>query len=282
MATNTTYKRSTSTVTLEVGLSEQLAVGQTVDSITSITGSPSGLTIGTGTLIDSDTGVRFNASGGTDGVSYAITILFERSDLVAKTAIVYLQVSDEVEDTSSPFKPASWKLEVGRRYLRGWIRELSEDDRDGVTLHEIAAAEDYAWNIMLTQLINYYDVSGWDTNPPKPLFEIWDLLSSAYLLDQTGNEISADEEKLNSMITRWFNRAFEMLGNITDPQHERFRVALIRDGSIVHKRSNVSMPVVVNFQGGIFFPRLKSTTFNGRNLGNSVEGFVEDHSENSF
>jgi len=283
MASNTTYKRTTDTVTLEVNLNHLLDPTQTVTSITSVTSSPSGLTFGSTTLIDSDTGVSFEASAGTDGVAYIISIVFVRSDTVTKTATVYVQVSDELEDTSSPFKPASWKLEVGRRYLRGWIRELAEDDHEGTTTHELAAAEDYAWNLILSRLINYYDVSGWDISPPKPLFEIWDLFASGYLLDQVGHEINADPDKIHSTITRWLHRAQNMLGNITDPQQERERIALIRAGEIIHKRSNVAMPVVANFQGNVFFPRLKSTTsFNNYNLGNSTEKFVEDHANGDF
>lgn len=175
--------------------------------------------------------------------------------------------------------PSSWAIEIGHRYVKHWLQDkvpAGEEPR-GVTQDDINAAQIYAWRFILSRLVGAYDVSDWSTDPPHPLFEIWDLLASSYVLELVASRVNATEET-SDLIKIWFDKAEKMLKNILDPDDEGDRMHLLEaDGSIQHRRLGTVTPVIVNTTGVQFWPRCKSYKDSFGNLSqNSVQAFIEE------
>jgi len=80
---------------------------------------------------------------------------------------------------ANPTKPSDWKLEPGKRYLAG---RAPVGEGAGLSQSDIEAAENFAWEVLISTFAGMYDVSEWGDYPPNPLFEVWDLIASgAYL-----------------------------------------------------------------------------------------------------
>lgn len=179
-------------------------------------------------------------------------------------------------------KPTTWVLEAGHRYLKGVVLELAPtgDEIKGITQADLTAAENYAWRTIITRLVGWYTVSGWSTSPPHPLFEIWDLLASSYVVAIAGQRKNIEDDAAIETQEKWLGQATQMLVDITDPKSEGQRTHLINpDGTVAHKRSNVAVPMVRSTTGVIFFPADKTqATSWGDTIKGSVEEFIDSHS----
>lgn len=94
MATSPEFltKRSGESILYALDFANQLASGETISTVSSITGAPSGLTIGAGAI--SGTEVRFRVSAGTSGTRYCITVTITTSASNTRIECVELLVQD--------------------------------------------------------------------------------------------------------------------------------------------------------------------------------------------
>ena len=100
-------KHSGESILFGVDFTPLLNDGETISSITSIAGSPSGLTIATGAVnaaeFDNDEGgtvavgcgAQFRVSGGTADTDYTITVTVATSGSNTRVAVCTLQVRDD-------------------------------------------------------------------------------------------------------------------------------------------------------------------------------------------
>lgn len=178
--------------------------------------------------------------------------------------------------------PTDWKLEPGKRYMKGVLKDaLISDPTLGLTAEDITAARTFAWHTILSRMAGFYNITGWETSPPVPLFQVWDLLASAYLVEIVAQRKNLDSEKTGGVVDRWTASAYLMLQRVIDPDKEGHRIYLLDPltGSPLAKRFKIAVPKVVNITGVEFFPRDSETLDGwGRRLKGSVREFISDHS----
>ncbi len=177
--------------------------------------------------------------------------------------------------------PSTWSLEANHRYLKGTVLEIvpAGDEGKGITQHDLDAAENFSWRTIVTRLVGWYNPSDWSSRPPHPLYEIWDLMASAYVVALVGQRKNIEDVAAIDTQKDWMNQAIDMLRNIVNPEFEGDRINLINtDGTVQHKRSRVSVPKVVSTSGVVFFPHSKeSQTAWGNSIRGSVEEFIQTH-----
>lgn len=184
--------------------------------------------------------------------------------------------------SGAPERPAGWELKIGQRYLKGNTKDLVPVGREiqGLASSDLDAAQDFAWCLILSRLVVLYDVSDWYLNPPNPLYQIWDLLASSYVMEMVEQRVNTENELGRSTAKEWFNRASMMLGQITDPKTEGERMYLTHPTTyqMIPRRTSSGMPVVINVRGVEFFPTCDVAMNSwGHYLGQSIEEFVRSN-----
>jgi hypothetical protein len=183
--------------------------------------------------------------------------------------------------TGITVQPSDFVLVVNERYLKSWVKELAPANRKdkGITQADLTAAEAYAWRILLSRFAGAYDTSGWRNAPPTPLFEIWDLMASAYVVRLFGHRVLTNTDKVAKEYQEWLEKAGEMIADVIDPVKESDRLYLLdADGAIIHKRSNQAFPLVRNTRGVTFFSTSQNSydAFGNHHGEQSIESFVRN------
>ena len=100
-------KHPSESILFGVDFSKLLATGETISAVSSVSASPSGLTIGSGSAnaaaFDNDDGksvpigkgAQFRVSYGADGTDYTITVVVTTTNSNTRVAVCTLQVTSE-------------------------------------------------------------------------------------------------------------------------------------------------------------------------------------------
>ena len=179
-----------------------------------------------------------------------------------------------------PPRPAGFTLREHGRAIKGLIRDFSTTTlaKFGVTPDDVSWAEDYGWRTIISALINQYDVATWGTNPPSPLFHIWDLLASGQLLRFAANRGMLQQTTENPVWRQYIDEARGMLKAILDPSDEGTRLSLVDEvtGDQIFPVEEISQMVILDTRGVEFFPEKIGDISYGLTTDQSVEQFYRD------
>lgn len=171
-----------------------------------------------------------------------------------------------------PSKPSTFELEPQKRLLKTVAVEVSTASR-GLTPDDREYAEDYAWAIILSRFAGKYDISSWDTKPPRVVFTIWDFIASAHYMRMFTRDLGTREAGSTgpSLIESWEAIGNGMIKNILNPEKEGDRMHLLgTDGGLMQPKDDIGVPEVRS-SGTRFFPDLDTSEYHSRTSDQSPE-----------
>ncbi len=142
-----------------------------------------------------------------------------------------------------PSRPITFELVPGSRLLKGWP-PIVPDAANGMTEDDTRSAEDYGWHILLSSMIAVYDISEWD-DPPWPLFEIWDMMSSAQWIRMTASYSNREDNQQSTQVEQWEQNAVGKIESLTRAGKKSgdLKLRLIKnDGSVQYPRKAAHAP----------------------------------------
>jgi len=177
-----------------------------------------------------------------------------------------------------PNRPDAFVLSPRERFLKAFLAGTASAPSQGVTQPEFDSISDFGWRVVISRFIGQFDVSGWGSNPPHPIQEIWELTASGIALRIYGQRFGLNDKTTDADSRSWIKMADQMIANILDPDNENQRMYLVSatTGSIIEPRTKLNLPIVLNVRGVEFFPSLRSYSYKGQSSMHSVEQFWQD------
>ena len=178
-------------------------------------------------------------------------------------------------------KPSSFRLEPGKGLLKG-RRELQSNPSHGMIDEDVNKCEQWAWMQIISIFSGLFDTSAWDTDPPEPLPQLWELLASAAYLRFVKQEFSQDKSQ-NDLPTIWGRDADKMIrGRLPSKQLKgEHRMYFIKTASGV--AGNIQWPnrdyiatIYVISSAIEFFPEYNTDTSHSQTTFQNFEDFFKD------
>lgn len=181
-----------------------------------------------------------------------------------------------------PAKPSEFLLSPGKGLLKGQA-PLANTGQQGMQDEDVNKCEEWAWGEILSIFGGMYDISFWDTDPPIPLPQLWELLASAMYLRFVVKLFAASKQE-NDIPTMWGQDADKLVRGLLPGKQQRgevrryfIRTDSANSGEKLWPSKDYVNRIYVITPAEVFFPAYDTDKSHGMTSKFSFEDFFKDN-----